>query len=232
MRHSDEDKTAEDPVSAVLALVGSGALHRLDRWVQDWMYQQGGVPSPDIVLIGIDEETLAELGPYGPGYRGIMAYALEKLAQDPEKRPAAVAIDVLYEGESGTAGDAQLAAAAEKLGCVVTASMAEYGEVITWEDGHAVERNASAVVNYVEPYDALRSVTVQGHINAMNAWPPPQRRHISKKTDRNSPCPRSTTPAITMSPSPGSPATLTTAFPCTASSWGRSPRTPGKTKLS
>ena len=153
---------------AVLALVGSGALHRLDRWVQDWMYQQGGVPSPDIVLIGIDEETLAELGPYGPGYRGIMAYALEKLAQDPEKRPAAVAIDVLYEGESGTAGDAQLAAAAEKLGCVVTASMAEYGEVITWEDGHAVERNASAVVNYVEPYDALRSVTVQGHINAMN----------------------------------------------------------------
>ena len=154
--------------AAVLALVGSGALHRLDRWVQDWMYQQGGVPSPDIVLIGIDEETLAELGPYGPGYRSIMAYALEKLAQDPEKRPAAVAIDVLYEGESGTAGDAQLAAAAEKLGCVVTASMAEYGEVITWEDGHAVERNASAVVNYVEPYDALRSVTVQGHINAMN----------------------------------------------------------------
>ena len=147
---------------AVLALVGSGALHRLDRWVQDWMYQQGGVPSPDIVLIGIDEETLAELGPYGPGYRSIMAYALEKLAQDPEQRPAAVAIDVLYEGESGTAGDAQLAAAAEKLGCVVTASMAEYGEVITWEDGHAVERNASAVVNYVEPYDALRSVTVQG----------------------------------------------------------------------
>ena len=83
-------------------------------------------------------------------------------------RPAAVAIDILYEGESGTAGDAQLAAAAEKLGCVVTASMAEYGEIITWEDGHAVERNASAVVNYVEPYDALKDVTVQGHINAMN----------------------------------------------------------------
>ena len=60
---------------AVLALVGSGALHRLDRWVQDWMYQQGGVPSADIVLIGIDEETLSELGPYGPNYRSVMAFA-------------------------------------------------------------------------------------------------------------------------------------------------------------
>ena len=154
--------------AAVLALIASGALHRVDRWAQDWMYQQPGVPSSDILIIGIDEETLSELGPYGPAYRGIMAYALEKLASDPEKLPAAVAIDILYEGESGTAGDAQLAAAAEKLGCVVTASMAEYGEIITWEDGHAVERNASAVVNYVEPYSALKDVTVQGHINAMN----------------------------------------------------------------
>ena len=154
--------------AAVLALIAAGVFHRVDRWAQDWMYQQPGVPSSDILIIGIDEETLSELGPYGPAYRGIMAYALEKLASDPEKLPAAVAIDILYEGESGTAGDAQLAAAAEKLGCVVTASMAEYGEIITWEDGHAVERNASAVVNYAEPYQALKDVTVQGHINAMN----------------------------------------------------------------
>ena len=112
--------------AAVLALIASGALHRVDRWAQDWMYQQPGVPSSDILIIGIDEETLSELGPYGPSYRGIMAYALEKLASDPEKLPAAVAIDILYEGESGTAGDEQLAAAAEKLGCVVTASMAEF----------------------------------------------------------------------------------------------------------
>ena len=152
----------------VFALIAAGTLHRLDRWVQDWFYQQRGTPSGEIIIIGIDEETLSELGPYGPSYRSVMAYALQKLASDPEHLPAAVAIDILYEGESGTAGDAQLAAAAEKLGCVVTAAMAEYGEVITWENGHAVERNTSAVVNYVEPYEALRSVTVQGHINAMN----------------------------------------------------------------
>ena len=148
------------------AIIASGALNRVDKWVQDALFQRRGVPSSDIILIGIDEETLAELGPYGPGYRKVMAYALEQLASDPENLPAAVAIDVLYEGESTQEADARLAAAAEKLGCVVTASLAEYGENITWENGHAVSRE-SAVVNYVEPYAALRDATVQGHINAM-----------------------------------------------------------------
>ena len=153
---------------AVIVMIAAGTLHRLDRWAQDWLYQQRGTPSGEIIIIGIDEETLSELGPYGPSYRAVMAYALDRLASDPEKRPAAVAVDVLYEGESGTAADGQLAAAAEKLGNVITASMAEYGEVITWENSHAVERNAAAVVNYVEPFEALRSVTEQGHINAMS----------------------------------------------------------------
>ena len=151
----------------VLAFIAAGGLHRLDRWVQDWLFQQRGSASSEIVIIGIDEETLAELGPYGPNYRTFMAYALEKLASDPEHRPAVVAIDVLYEGATGSDPDAQLAAAAEKLGNVVTASMAEFGSVVTWENGRAVSLNGSAVVNYVEPYPALRDVTVQGHINAM-----------------------------------------------------------------
>ncbi len=154
-------------VIAVTAVIAAGALQRVDKWAQDALFQHRSVPSGDIILIGIDEETLTELGPYGPSYRQVMAYALEKLASDPDRLPAAVAIDVLYEGESGTQADEKLARAAEKLGCVVTASLAEYGEVIAWEDGHAVSRNASAVVGYAEPYPLLRDVTVQGHINAM-----------------------------------------------------------------
>ena len=151
----------------VVALVAAGTLRRLDRWVQDGLYQQRGAASGDIVIIGIDEKALAELGPYGPVYRRYMAGALQMLAMDPSRLPAAVCIDILYEGETDPKVDGQLAAAAANLPNVVTASMAEFGEVITWENGHAVQRNTSAVVSYVEPYDALRDVTVQGHINAM-----------------------------------------------------------------
>ena len=107
-------------------LIGFGILRDVDRLAQDALYQHPGVPAADIAIIGIDEETLMELGPYGPGYRKVMARALEQLASVPEKMPAVVAVDILYEGQSDPEADNALAAAAEKLGCMVSASMAEY----------------------------------------------------------------------------------------------------------
>ena len=85
----------------VLSVIYAGALHYLDRQAQDSLYQANGIPSKDIVIIGIDNNTLNVLGPYGPNYRAIMAMALDELAADPENKPAVTAIDILYEGEIG-----------------------------------------------------------------------------------------------------------------------------------
>ena len=158
------------PLAAALlvtVLVGLGMLRRLDRWAQDWLFQRPGIPSGDIVVIGIDEEALELLGPYNTWDRNIMASALEALAADPEKKPAVTAVDILYAGTSTQQADDRLAVAAGKLGNVITASMAGFGEKITWENGHAVEVQTSAVLAYEEPYEALCSSTDQGHINAM-----------------------------------------------------------------
>ena len=152
---------------AVTILIGAGALGRVDRWVQDRLFQHRGTTSGDIVIIGIDEEAFDLLGPYNTWDRNVVAYALDALAADPEKLPAAVAIDVLYAGQSSEQADAHLAQAAEKLGNVVTATFAEFGDQITWENGHATSLNAAAVLAYDQPYEALRDVTTQGHINAM-----------------------------------------------------------------
>ena len=170
--------------AAVTGLIAAGTLHRVDRWVQDWLYQRRGVPSGEIVIIGIDDETLAELGPYGPSYRSVAAYALEKLASDPEALPAAVAIDVLYEDESGTAGDEKLAQAAEKLGNVVTAVMAQYGDVIEWENGRAVSRK-TAVVKLVEPC----SMWTRRRAAKCCPWPRRRRKPTWKRRGGNSACP-------------------------------------------
>ena len=78
------------PIAAALLvtlLVGLGVLRRLDRWAQDWLFQRPGIPSGDIVVIGIDEEALELLGPYNTWDRNIVASALEALAADPEKSP-------------------------------------------------------------------------------------------------------------------------------------------------
>ena len=151
----------------VTAIIGWGALYRVDKWTQDWLYQHPGVTSGDIVIIGIDDEALDILGPYNTWDRNIMASVLEALAADPENKPAVTAIDVLYAGRSTQDADDRLAKAAAELGNVVTACMAQFGTAVTWENGHATTLDNAAVVGFEQPYDALRDVTVQGHINAM-----------------------------------------------------------------
>ena len=150
----------------MLLFIRSDVIKTADRWVQDSLFQQRGVPSGDIKIIEIDEKSLSRIGPYGPSYRGYMARALQILAADPDNLPAVVAIDILYEGESDPTVDNQLAQAAASLPRVVTSCMAEFGNKITWEDGHAVKLEAAAL-NIVEPFDALKNATTQGHINAM-----------------------------------------------------------------
>jgi serine phosphatase RsbU (regulator of sigma subunit) len=152
---------------AATAIVGWGALFRVDKWAQDWLYQHPGVTSSDIVIVGIDDEALDILGPYNTWDRNVMASVLEALAADPENKPAVTAIDVLYAGTASPEEDDRLAKAAAELGNVVTACMAQFGTSVTWENGHAVDKNDAAVIGFEQPYDALRSVTTQGHINAM-----------------------------------------------------------------
>ena len=67
------------PIAVVLlvtAIIGVGALQRVDKWVQDWLFQRPSMTSSDIVVIGIDETALSELGPYNRWDRTVMASAL------------------------------------------------------------------------------------------------------------------------------------------------------------
>ena len=126
----------------ITLLVGAGVLLRVDKWVQDRLFQRPGLPSEDIVVIGIDEETLSELGPYNSWDRTVMASALEVLASDPEKKPAVTAIDTLYAGETDAAADRRLAEAAANLGNVVTAVVANFGRRIVWDGAYGTAPTA------------------------------------------------------------------------------------------
>ena len=152
---------------AVTLIIGAGILRRVDKWAQDRLFQQPGVTSPDIVLIGIDEKALAELGPYHAWSREVMASALERLAQDPAQLPAVVAIDTLYAGETDPEADARLARAAAQLPHVVTAAMAEFGTAYQAAVQGGLSVDSYAVLRYDAPYSSLENATTQGHINAM-----------------------------------------------------------------
>jgi adenylate cyclase len=150
---------------AITILCASGLLRHLELWFCDELYQRPEAVPGDIVIIGIDETDLKELGPYNSWDRTVMASALEALASDPDNLPAVVAIDTLYSGNTNEEADQRLVDAAAGLGNVIIASEAHFGTRRTF--GVTVIIDDYAILNYEDPYEDLKRVTTQGHINAM-----------------------------------------------------------------
>lgn len=149
-----------------LLIAAGGVLDTVDLWAQDSWFQSAKALDGEIIVIGIDDKSLEDIGPYNTWDRTIMAQALEKFAENPDMMPAVIAIDTLYTEESTPEADERLANAAAALGNVVTASFANIGTKVISEDG-STYYDTQAVLSYSEPYESLRAVTTQGHINAM-----------------------------------------------------------------
>lgn len=145
----------------------SGLIDRYDCWMQDLLFQQEKPWSGNVVVIGIDEEALTRIGAYNTWDRHVMARALEALNADPEKKPAVVAIDTLYSGETEADADEHLAKAAEELGCVVTATAAAFGTKTREDENGSLYIDDYAVLQYEHAYPSLFDATENGHINAM-----------------------------------------------------------------
>ena len=150
----------------VTALCGTGLFKNPDLFVSDKLYQTPEIADGDIKVIGIDTDDFKEFGPYNTWDRTVMASALEALAKDPDNLPAVVAVDALYAGQTDPEADERLAAACAKLGNVVTATEAYFGKKTVYRDNKFIYDDY-AVLNYEEPFDALKDVTDQGHINTM-----------------------------------------------------------------
>lgn len=148
------------------AAAGLGAFYSPDQMLSDSLYQTPKALDGNIFVVGIDR-AMEDIGPYQTWSRDVMARAIEALNADPEYRPATIGIDVLYTGETDPDLDAWLAEAAGEYGNVVTASVANFGtELVTEATGNFYLEDY-AVLSYEEPYEALKAVTTQGHINAM-----------------------------------------------------------------
>ncbi|MBR2530288.1 MAG: CHASE2 domain-containing protein, partial [Lachnospiraceae bacterium] len=157
-------------VSAAFITLLIGVLdvaRRPDRWVEDALYQHPHALDGKILVIGIDDRALEEIGPYNTWDRNVMASALEHLGADSANRPAAVAIDTVYTGESENDADRRLADAAANLGNVITASFATLGTATATDENGRLYFDHNAVLDYSLPYEQLRKVTTQAHINAM-----------------------------------------------------------------
>ena len=153
--------------AAILCLIAwSGALERPDGTVSDAIYQHKGMTDGEVIVVGMDQRAVEELGPM-PWPRDIMGDVIAYLNSDPELKPAVIGIDVLYVGESADPeADAYLAEMAAEGENVVPASAATFGSSIV-DNGESFYVDERAVLYWDSPYQDLADVTDTGHINAM-----------------------------------------------------------------
>ena len=147
------------------AIAAAGWLDDIDCRVSDWLYQKSSATDSDIVVVGIDSETLSARGPLSTWLRRDIATLIERLNEAP---PAVIGMDFLFTGESSNAPevDAHLAEVVKQAGNVVTASAAIIDDYETkdpfelWnetlqEDAPFAALNAAAYVGHIcEPCDA------------------------------------------------------------------------------
>lgn len=151
----------------VTALMASGVLDYADLAVSDRFYQSRSASDGEIVLVGIDQKALEDIGPYSQWGREVMAAALAALNESEACRPAVIAMDVLYSGETDGAGDARLAEEAGRYGNVVAACAAVFGSSLAEAETGEYYLDNFSVIAFDAPYEALGEAAEQGHINAM-----------------------------------------------------------------
>lgn len=143
----------------LLVIYALNALSIPELKLQDMAYQKPSMTDPNIVVIGIDDESLAEFGRYQDWSRQSMADAINILNSGEEK-PAVIAIDFVYaEVSSDKSADDALVEAAENGGNVVLASLAN--------TGYDIYQGIYAVTDYIPPFPELADVTLNGLANGI-----------------------------------------------------------------
>lgn len=145
----------------VFILTVTNVFRFFDNMAKDSLYQIPRGIDSKIKIIGIDEKTMAELGPIQTWSRSFYADLLRKLNEQAESKPLLVGFDVLFSGNVD-AGDDDFTAAAAESGNVVIVDHLIYGRKLTTnEDGFA----SYPVESIEEPFESLSSVCNMGYSN-------------------------------------------------------------------
>lgn len=156
--------TAAAALAAALLTFASPFV-RFEYWLGDGLFIREKAVDNRIKIIGIDEKSLQEMGPFAGWSRQQAADLLN--AFDEKYAPAVIAFDINYFGSRDEEGDAALAKAAAKYENVVMASYLDYSAKLETQPDGSLKMNTMYVEQVEEPYEALAAVSRQGFTNAV-----------------------------------------------------------------
>ena len=148
---------------AILTL--TGALYSIDCAITDRLYAGLKGPSPDIIIIGVDEETLNAYGNYNTFIRQKCGELTNLLFEDSENAPAVLGIDILFVDNVNEETDAYLADAVTNADRVVNSCNLVYrGALSRQADGTLYYDTDN--ISFVEmPFDSLLQNSKAGFVN-------------------------------------------------------------------
>lgn len=153
-------------LAAVLTavLIVAEPFYELDSMLCDAVYSQMNGTGDEIVIVAIDEETLAEYGAFSEWSRERCAQLADFLFSDEQNAPAVLAIDIVFSGETDEETDSRLVKSLSGHNAVTATNLVYRGTTI-YADG-AQRYDAWNIEMEERPFAALDSVVNSGFANA------------------------------------------------------------------
>ena len=131
-------------------------FEKMDNSMYDMIFQREREPIDNIFIVGIDSESIEELGSW-PWPRAYMADMINTLT---ELNVAAIGVDVIYNSQNDHEEDALLVEAVKNAGNVIIPVSGQFRDRQT-------QAGTLEAVGLLEPFPLLKSVSTPGHINVI-----------------------------------------------------------------
>lgn len=137
----------------------------LEIMTEDSLYQQLSAIPEDIKIIGIDETTLKELGPYSEWDRSLFIKLIEILNSDCNAKPKVIGVDVIFTGTRDTDEDLRLAETVAKSGNVILASKLDIDTRVVVSENEGEYSLQNYIKDEITAYEALYNASASGFTN-------------------------------------------------------------------
>jgi len=152
-------------IALVFGAMSFQLLKPFELRVSDRMYQEPSETNSRIKIIGIDQKSIDVLGPYAQWDRNVFAKLINKLNENPDRRPEVIGMDILFSGTSDSFGDDNLVQAVKEGDNVVIASKLQIDSRVVGINqitGYLVK---DYIKEQVYAYRGLRNVAEAGFTN-------------------------------------------------------------------
>ena len=151
-------------IALIFVAVVNDILFPLDTFITDRLYSRLNGTERNIIIIGIDDETLSKYGSFKLWSREKTADLIEKLYENEEYAPAVVALDLNFNDYYNLEDDLRLAKVCEDRDVIVGSIIVYRGAVEIDENGERYY-NKEHISDVEMPYAELDETTQTGYSN-------------------------------------------------------------------